>query len=82
MTVGRVKKKRNTKDFLGQEINIGNIVLYPSTSRGRHTFIKGKVIGFTKSMVKIEITKGLYGEISEGATTLKCGYNLVIISNE
>ena len=67
------------KDYLNKTISVDDIVLYPSTSRSNHTFIKGKVIGFTNTKVRIEVIEGLSGEISKGSKTLKDSYKLVVI---
>lgn len=66
-------------DFLNNVIHLDDIVLYPSTSKSNHTFIKGKVIGFTNTKVKVEVIKGLEGEISEGDVTLKDSSKVIVI---
>ncbi len=44
-------------DFLGQELNIGDNVVYVKHERTSSELIKSKIIGFTNKMVKIEFNK-------------------------
>lgn len=69
------------KDYLKQEIHVDDIVLYPSTSRSNHCFIKGKVIGFTKTKVKVEIIGRPSYEISEGDITLKDSSKIIVLEH-
>lgn len=63
------------KDIFGNELTVGDEVAFLRTVRHSAYFTKGKVVGFTPQMVKIEYQNPYYGNAPHSPdSTLKSPY--------
>ncbi len=74
--MGTTNNKMTTHDFLGNELNVGDEVIY--VEAGYRNFAKGKIVKITPKTVILDI---IHPNIANYATTLKqTGSQLIKIS--